>query len=142
MYTGLQHLHSYFAYLVLLALVVAVVHAVLGLTGKRPFSSTSRKLALFGLIFAHLQFVFGLVIYFISPMGMRNLSGETMKDPVARLFALEHPLMMLVAIILITIGYAKAKRATVDAKKFKLVAWFYGIGLLLILSRIPWATWP
>lgn len=141
MYTGLQHLHSFFAYLVLLALVVAVVHAVLGLAGKRPFTPTSRKLVLFGLIFAHLQFVFGLILYFISPMGIRNLSGETMKEPMARLLALEHPLMMLVAIILVTIGYVKAKRATVDARKFKLIAWFYGIGLLLILSRIPWALW-
>ena len=141
MYTGLQHLHSFFAYLVLLALIVAVVHAALGLVGKRPFTPISRKLVLVGLICAHLQFVFGLVLYFISPLGIRNLSGETMKEPMARLFALEHPLIMLLSIIFITIGYAKAKRATVDAQKFKMIARFYGIGLLLILSRIPWATW-
>lgn len=141
MYTGLQHLHSYLAYLVLLVLAVALVHAVLGLVGKRPFLPISRKLALFGLIFTHLQFVFGLILYFISPLGLSNLSGATMKIAEQRLYALEHPLMMLIAIVLITIGYAKAKRATVDGQKFKLIAWFYGIGLLLILSRVPWATW-
>lgn len=141
MYTGFQHLHSFLAYLVLLALAVALVHAVLGLTGKRPFTPASRKLVLFGLIFTHLQFLFGLVLYFISPLGMNNLSGATMKDSAARLMALEHPLMMLLAVILITIGYSKAKRAAGDAQKFKLVSWFYGIGLLLILSRLPWAQW-
>ena len=141
MLTGFQHLHSYLAYLVLLVLAVALVHAVMGLIGKRPFLPISRKLALFGLIFTHLQFLFGLVLYFMSELGMKNLSSETMKDPNARLFALEHPLMMLIAIVLITIGYSKAKRATVDSQKFKLIAWFYGIGLLLILSRVPWAQW-
>lgn len=141
MYTGLQHLHSYLAYIVLLVLAVALVHAVLGLVGKRPFLPISRKLTLFGLIFTHLQFVLGLILYFISPLGMSNLSGATMKISEQRLMALEHPLMMLVAIVLITIGYSKAKRATVDSHKFKLIAIFYGIGLLLILSRVPWAQW-
>ncbi len=141
MHTGFHHLHSFLAYLVLLALAVALVHAVLGVTGKRPFTATSRKLVLFGLVFTHLQALFGLVLYFISPMGLNNLSGATMKDSAARLIAVEHPLMMLLAVILITIGYSKAKRATVDAQKFKLVSWFYGIGLLLILSRVPWALW-
>lgn len=141
MLTGLQHLHSFLAYLVLLALAVALVHAVLGLVGKRPFLPISRKLVLFSLIFTHLQVLLGLILYFISPLGMRNLSGETMKIAEQRLFALEHPLMMLLAVVLITIGYSKAKRATVDSQKFKLITWFYGIGLILILSRIPWATW-
>lgn len=142
MYTGLQHLHSYFAYLVLLVLAVAFVHAVLGLVGKRPFLPISRKLALFGLIFTHLQFVFGLILYFVSPLGMSNLSGATMKISEQRLLALEHPLMMLIAIALITIGHSKAKRATADSQKFKLIAVFYGIGLVLILGRLPWAQWP
>ena len=141
MITGFQHFHSFVAYLVLLALAVALIHAVLGLVGKRPFTATSRKLALFGLLFAHVQMLFGLVLYFMSPLGFSNLSGETMKDPMARLFAVEHPLMMLIAIVLITIGYSKAKRATGDTRKFKLIAWCYGIGLLLILSRVPWAAW-
>ena len=141
MLTGLQHLHSYLAYLVLLVLAVALVHAVMGLLGKRPFLPISRKLVLFGLIFTHLQFLLGLVLYFMSPLGMSNLSGETMKIAEQRLFALEHPLMMLLAVVLITIGYSKAKRATVDSHKFKLIAIFYGIGLLLILSRVPWAQW-
>jgi hypothetical protein len=65
-----------------------------------------------------------------------------MGNSLSRLFALEHPLTMVLGIVLITIGYSKAKRTADDRTKFKLIAWCYGIGLVLILSRIPWMVWP
>lgn len=142
MYTGLKHFHSYVAYLVLLLLLIAVLHAILSLVNKRPFTATSKKFTLFGLVSAHVQLLFGFFLYFTSPVGFSNLSGEAMGNSLSRLYALEHPLTMVLAIILITFGYSKAKRTTDDRKKFKLIAWCYGIGLLLILSRIPWMVWP
>ena len=141
MYTGLKHFHSTVAYLVLLLVLIAVLHAILSLRQKRPFTAMSKKFTLYGLIAAHLQLLFGLVLYFVSPVGFGNLSGETMGNSLPRLHAVEHPLMMI-GIVLITMGYAKAKRATADAAKFKAIAWYYGIGLALILSRIPWQVWP
>src|SRR3546814_7000817 len=74
-------------------------------------------MALLGLICAHLQLVVGLVIYFISPLGIKAASGEAMKISTSRLYFLEHPLMMLIAIILITVGYSKAKKLTVAKKQ-------------------------
>lgn len=142
MYTGLKHFHSFVAYLALLAIAVAVVHAVLSLVNKRPFTPTSKRIVLFGLVSAHVQMLFGLFLYFVSPMGFSNLSGETMGNSLSRLFALEHPLMMLIGIVLITIGYSKAKRTAEDARKFRRIAWCYGIGLVLILARVPWMVWP
>lgn len=142
MYTGLKHFHSTVAYLVLLLVLIAVLHAILSLRQKRPFTAMSKKFTLYGLIAAHLQLLFGLVLYFVSPRGFGNLSGETMGNSLPRLYAVEHPLMMIIGIALITIGYVKAKRATADAAKFKAIAWYYGIGLVLILSRIPWQVWP
>jgi hypothetical protein len=142
MYTGLKHLHSYVAYLVLLLLAIVVLHAILSLAQKRPYTAISKKYTLFGLIAAHVQLFFGLLLYFTSPMGFSNISGESMGNSLQRLYAVEHPLMMLIAVVLVTIGYSKAKRATDDRTKFKRVAWFYGIALVLILSRIPWQVWP
>lgn len=142
MYTGLKHFHSFVAYLALLALTMAVVHAVLSLVNKRPFTPTSKKIVLFGLVSAHVQMLFGIFLYFVSPMGFSNLSGEAMGNSLSRLFALEHPLMMLIGIVLITIGYSKAKRTAEDTRKFRLIAWCYGIGLVLILARVPWMVWP
>lgn len=143
MYTGLQHLHSYLAYLVLLGLAIAIINAVMGSAGNKPFTDSNRKVALLGLIPAHLQWVFGLILYFVSPLGASNFSGAAMKDSVSRLYILEHPLMMLIAVVLITIGYARAKRAVGSTTKgFRAIYVFYGIALVLILARIPWGSWP
>ena len=142
MYTGLKHLHSGLAYLVLAFLVIAVIFALIGWLSNRTYTSTSKRITLFGLIATHSQVLFGLILYFVSPVGMANFSGEGMKDSISRLYFLEHPVMMIVAAVLITIGYSRAKRAATDQAKFKSVAIFYAIGLVLILSRIPWHAWP
>lgn len=141
MYTGLQHLHSYLAYLVLAAIFFSALSAFLGYSGNRPFTDRDRKVALIGLIATHTQLLIGLILYFVSPLGASNLSGATMKDSVSRLYALEHPLINLVAVILITIGYSRAKRLQEDKARFRSVFLLYGLGLVLILSRIPWQNW-
>ena len=142
MYTVLQHLHSGLAYLVLLGLLAAIISAISGSTANRPFTDSNRKMALLGLIPTHLQWVVGLILYFVSKLGAPNFSGAAMKDSVSRLYILEHPLMMLIAVILITVGYARAKRAVGTSKGFRSIYIFYGIALVLILVRIPWNAWP
>lgn len=143
MYTGLQHLHSYLSYLVLLGLLISFASALIGWLGNKAFTDNDRKRGLPGLIPVHLQWVIGLILYFVSPLGMKNFTGENMGDAVARLYMLEHPLTMLIAVILITVGYSRAKRQIGAGNKgFKSIAIFYGIGLVLILSRIPWNAWP
>ncbi|MDX5480118.1 MAG: hypothetical protein LPK07_00375 [Hymenobacteraceae bacterium] len=142
MYTGLQHLHSYMTYLVLLGLIVSFGMAVGGLFGNRPFTDKDRKTGLFGLIPAHLQWVIGVILYFVSPLGIANATEGFMKNSVSRLYVLEHPLTMIIAVVLITIGYSRAKRQLGEPKGFKSIAIFYGLGLLLILLRIPWISWP
>jgi len=55
-----------------------------------------------------------------------------------RFYSVEHLAGMLIAIILITIGYSSAKRLKEDRLKFKKIFTFYLIGLILILASIPW----
>jgi len=139
MYTFIQKFHSGWAYLALLLLVIAVANAAIGMTSNKEFSPRDRKLALFALIGAHIQLVIGLVLYFISPLGMASF-GQ-MSDKALRLTSLEHPLVNIIAIVLITIGWSKHKKTELSNAKFKSIAIFYGLGLLLILSRIPWSLW-
>ena len=139
MYDFIQKFHSGWAYLALLLLVFAVVNAFMGMSSKKEFTAKDRKIALFGLIGAHIQLLVGLILYFVSPLG-HALLGE-MKDAAARLTSLEHPLINIIAIVLITIGWSKHKKGETGTAKFKSIAIFYGIGLLLILSRIPWKLW-
>lgn len=139
MYSFIQKFHSGWAYLALLLLVFAVFNSIAGMSSKREFTAKDRKIALFGLIATHIQLVVGLILYFISPLGS-SVFGQ-MKDAALRLTSLEHPLTNIIAIILITIGWSKHKKAETNTAKFKSIAIFYGIGLLLILSRIPWSLW-
>ncbi|MGJ1206404.1 hypothetical protein [Sphingobacterium lactis] len=134
----MTHLHSTLAIVLLLALVISIIITLVNLAGNKPYN---RKIALIGLISAHLQLVTGLILYFISARGFQNLSGDTMGDSVSRLYTVEHPIAMLLGIILITVGYSKSKKIA-DAKQAnKTVLIYYIIGLILILSRIPYATW-
>ena len=139
MYHFIQKFHSGWAYLALLLLVFAVLNSFMGMSSKREFTAKDRKIALFGLIATHIQLVVGLILYFVSPLGSA-VFGQ-MKDAALRLTSLEHPLTNIIAIVLITIGWSKHKKGETDAAKFKSIAVFYGIGLVLILSRIPWSLW-
>lgn len=141
MYTGLVHLHSFLAYLVLLGLIICIVYAMVGALSGKEFTEKDRKIGLIGLIITHVQFLVAIILYFTSPLGFFNLSGETMGDSMARLYALEHPLINIIAVVLITIGYSKAKKSTISKSRFRHIYIFYGIGFILILSRIPWASW-
>lgn len=142
MYTGLLHLHSYFAYILLAALLFSIAYILIAYMNKQTFSEKHRKVALIGFIASHLQLLFGLILYFVSPLGMSNISGEVMKNSELRLYAVEHPLTMLIGIILITIGYSKAKKLTDSDQRYKNILIFYTIGVILILSRIPYISWP
>lgn len=142
MYTGLQHVHSFLAYLVLISLLIGIANGVMGYLKWRRFKEKDRKLALPALITTHLQFLLGLILYVLSPQGLSNFSGEAMGDATSRLYILEHPLTMIIAVILITIGYVRAKKLDADRKKFFSHWLFYGMGLLLILLRVPWDTFP
>jgi hypothetical protein len=141
MYNLLQSLHSWWAYLAVLVLLVAVINALMGYTSKRFFESKDLRISLFALIFSHIQLLLGLAVYFVSEIGFKAFAIEgAMKNSELRLTMLEHPLINILAIAFITIGWSKHKKAE-GTLKFRKILFFYGIGLLLILSRIPWKTW-
>jgi hypothetical protein len=135
MYSGLVHAHSGLRWVALLLLVAAVFVSISRWRGHQTFTGGNRKLYLFTLISVHLQLVLGLILYFISPRV--NVGG--ISDRVVRFYTVEHITIMLLAIILVTVGYSRSKRATNATQKHRLVGIFYGIGLLLILAGIPWA---
>ena len=139
MYEFIQKFHSGWAYLVVIVLVIAVVNSLIGLFSKKEFTAKDRKIAIFGLATIHTQLLIGLVLYFVSPKGFSQL-GQ-MKDAALRLTSLEHPLINLIGITLITIGWMKHKKLRTSESIFKTFSIYYGLGLVLILSRIPWGLW-
>lgn len=134
----LLHTHSVLRWIALLLLLITIVKSFSGWFGNKTFTNIDKKLSLFTLISIHLQLVIGLWLYaiFITAPGFDF--GDSMKNPVLRFFSVEHIAGMLVAIIVFTIGYIKAKRASSDKSKFKIIAIFFTIALILILAMIPW----
>lgn len=131
-------LHSYWAYIVLAILVVTVINAIVAFIQKKEFTHKEFRLGLFSLIATHTQLLIGFLVYFVG--GFQKGLGD-MKDASVRLLALEHPLTMIIAIVLITVGWSRHKKQVKSEAKFKTFIIFYGIALLLIVSRIPWSNW-
>lgn len=144
MYDTIQILHSYWAYLVLLILVLATFNALVKFFGNKEFYNKDLRISLFTLIVSHIQLILGIVFLFVSPLlttakeiGM----GEVMKNADLRNNLVEHPITMLLSIILITIGFSSHKKKQTSKGKFKTIAIFYTIALILVLAKIPWNTW-
>lgn len=140
MYNYLLALHSVARWVLLITLVLSIVLAFRGWFAKAPFTKGSNKLRLWTTMFAHIQLLLGIVLYFISPVIRYFLDNfdVAVKAKATRFFAMEHSVMMLIAVVLITIGSAKSKRKTTDQAKYKTIAIWFTIGLVIILLNIPW----
>ncbi len=134
MLNGLVHAHSGLRWVLLIALVYAVFNAF---SKKKTgtFEAKDKMISLFAFIVSHIQLLIGLALYLL---GKRWTGFSHMKDVYSRFFAVEHAFGMLIAIILITIGYSKSKKAETDAQKFGKIAVYYLIALVIILISIPW----
>jgi hypothetical protein len=144
MYETIQFIHSYWAYLVVLVLIIASVNAIAGFAGNKEYGATNFRIALFTLIVAHIQLLIGIVLL-ITALSSNRFGiidmGTVMGNSNLRLLLVEHPLIMIIAVTLITIGYSKHKKKLTSKPKFKILAIFYTIALILVLSRIPWSAW-
>jgi len=139
MYSGLLHAHSGLRWLVLAALLYAIYQSFTGKKSGMKFSD-AKMAGTLAVSSMHVQFLLGLVIYLQSPWFtmLQEKGGALMSNSEARFFAVEHPIMMLIAVIVVTIGNVKAKKAVTDAAAFqKRLVWF-SITLLIILVAIPW----
>jgi len=144
MYETINVIHSGWAYLVLFMLVLATLNALTKFFGKKEFQPMDFRISLFTLIVTHIQLLIGIVLFFaagyisiISDMGM----GGIMKNETLRSNIIEHPTTMIAAVVFITIGYSKHKKKLTSTPKFKMLAIFYTIALVLVLAKIPWKVW-
>jgi len=137
----IKFLHSYWAYLVLLIVILATINSIIGMVTKKEFGAKDFRIALFALIVTHIQLLIGIVLYvFVNNFGDVEM-GEIMKNASLRLRNVEHPLLMVIAIALLTIGYSKHKNKRTSSAKFKTLAIPYTLALVAMLAMIPWKAW-
>lgn len=140
LYNILLNIHSAGRWVVLLLLLLAIFNHLTA--GNRPYSNGDRKLSLFLMITADVMLLIGLVQWIVGARGLKLIQNsgmsEVMKDPVNRFFAIEHMVGMILAIALIHIGKAQAKKNMADKAKHRRTWIFYVLALLILVASIPW----
>jgi hypothetical protein len=139
-YDIFKYLHSGFRFVVLVLVLLAIIQSLVGWLGRKTYSKGNRSLNLFAMISAHTQFLLGLILYFISPFV--QFGSNTMKEATTRYWTVEHIAMMLFAIVLITIGHSKSKKATLPEAKHRAIAIFYLLAVLIIVVAIVQSKRP
>lgn len=141
MYVILLTLHNFTRWLVLIALVYALVRVWHGLLAKREWTRADAAAVLAATSAISVQFVLGILLFF-NPDGLAQLAwkdfGAALSVHDLRFFGLEHPVQMIIALTLIHLGSARARKASPSAKQFRWAAICFTIAVLLILAAIPW----
>lgn len=144
MYTIVLAIHSLTRWLVLASLVFAIFRAYRGWLTNATFAGFDNKVRHVTATIAHVQLVLGLWLYFISPLTTYFLNhySDAVHNRELRFFGMEHITMMLLAITIITIGSVATKRKTGHRRKYRTMAVWYTIALLIIISSVPWSFSP
>ena len=141
MLTALLFLHNLLRWLVIVAGAAAVGTALSGLRRKGPPSAGEARAGLVFTIALDTQVLIGLAMYVIDGSTARAAmaaGGAAMKDGAMRFWLVEHPLMMVAALVLAHVGRVLFKRATDDDRKHRRALTFFGLALLAILAGMPW----
>ena len=144
MYSTLIFLHSLFRWLVVISLIYAIYRAYVGFKAQKPFSKADNSIRHWTATIAHVQLIIGILVYTQSPSikYFWKHTKEAFQNWDVTFYSLVHVLMMLLAIVVLTIGSAKAKRMETDSDKFKtMLLWFF-IAFLLIFMAVPWPFSP
>ena len=140
MYIGLLHLHNATRWLILVAAVIAIGVAVIGLVRRSEWGRGAKLSSLAFLIVMDVQLLIGLLLYGVSPL-VRAAMGDmslAMSDSQLRFYLVEHLLLMVVAVALTHVGYALAKRARSARAAYQRASLFFTLALLAVLAGIPW----
>jgi cytochrome c biogenesis factor len=139
MYPHLLATHNALRWAFLFFLVISLIQSYSGWFGNKSYTKSANTFKTLTVTTVHLQLLLGLVLYFVSPIvaGFLENVGAGMKEKDLRFFGMEHFIMMLIAVVAITVGSAKSKRQSNDTAKYKTVAIWFTIALVLVLLAAP-----
>lgn len=144
MYSFLLAAHSWLRYAVLLMVLLVLLRSAAGLLRGRAWGGADEGLGRWLIRVWDLQFLLGLVLYFLSPITQFALAnfGEALADRQLRVITVEHPLLMLLATAALHVGWVRARRSAGD--RGRLLRWllFAAAAALLTAIAIPWEGRP
>lgn len=141
MYSAALIFHSLLRWVVLLAGLLAVARACAGWTGKRPWTTADNRAGIWFTAALDLQLLAGLLLYLaLSPLtqaAMENVAA-TMQNSSLRFWSVEHPLGMVIALVLAHVGRVRIRKAITDTSRHRIAAILFGIAMVAILLSLPW----
>lgn len=139
MYPHLLATHNLLRWVFLVFILISLIQSYSGWFGNKPYTKAANTFKTLTVSTVHLQLIIGLILYFVSPLvaGFLDDMGGSMKNKDLRFYGMEHGIMMLLAVVFVTIGSAKSKRQLNDTAKYKTIAIWFTIALLLILVAAP-----
>ena len=141
MYPFILAVHNIIRWVVVIAGILAIGRAFIGWFGKKEWAKQDRMLGIIFTSSVDIQLLLGILLYFVfSPItkGAFNDFGAAMAIADQRFFALEHVFYMVLALVFAHLGSALPKKVEDSQSKFKRVALWFGLALLLILAGTPW----
>lgn len=138
MYNTLLHLHSGTRWIILILLLYTILNSYSNWKTDKNFGAKDKMAALFTLIFTHLQLLGGLIIYFWDARNKVQFGDGMMSNSSIRFYTIEHFMMMIAAVAVITIGYSRSKKSDSDSAKHRKLFVWYLIALIIIMAAIPW----
>ncbi len=142
MYYFLKDSHNGIGMVLLFLLLIILIFIFVKFLLKKPLNKPVKIVALIGMVTIHFQILLGFSLYFLSPLGLSNFSGKSMGHTVARFYLVEHPIGMIIAAVLITIGYRAIKQNNLsDKAKYTKLLIYYTLGFGIIAYLVPWFLW-
>jgi len=144
MYYTLLTLHSLNRWLVITSLVLAIYYSWIGLRTNRIFTDSANTVRHLTATISHVQLMLGLYLYMISPIVKFSVANAAITNVVSDhlFFRIIHIALMVISVVVLTIGSARAKRESTDRLKYKTMLIWFSVALLIILIAIPWPFSP
>lgn len=144
LYPALLALHSWMRWVVLIGLILCLFRAYRGWLFPRPYARLDNQVRIGTVASVHLQLILGTWLYVISPIVHYFYAHFTEAVHInnIRFFGMEHVTMMVIAIAVMTIGSARTRRKKTDREKFRTMAIWFTIAVMLIFISIPWRFSP
>lgn len=139
-YNNLLFVHNFIRWLVLLAALWALVRAYRGWFGKRSWVEMDRRAGLAFSISYDVQLLLGLLLAILSPLVRAALADFTSAIAVSeiRSILIEHIPLMVVALVIVHVTSASARKAPDDQGKHRRAAIGYTLATMAMLVAIPW----
>jgi hypothetical protein len=141
MYELTLSLHNVLRWLVLAAAVVAVLRSLGGWRGAQPWTPASTGAGRVFVILMDVQLLVGILLYgALSPVTKAAFAdfGAAMGERELRFFAVEHVLLMVLAVVAAHLGKVMSARAPNDAGRWRRATLWYALSLILMLAGMPW----